>query len=172
MRKINAKRLIWGLLPTVLICLVPERLLAQQNANIPQIVRQAEDGKITLHSSTGLATGSEIAYMPEWKAFGWFRADGKVEWDVIVTKGGRYEVVLEWSVSDEEAGKKFVLQADREELAGVVPKSGSWETFKSQPVGYIKLKAGKKKIIFKPLTNFGEGALLDFREILLVPQSK
>ena len=43
--------------------------------------------------------------MPEWKAFGWFTAADKVEWDIETARKGKYEVYLDWSVSDEEAGK-------------------------------------------------------------------
>lgn len=149
-------------------------LMAQhhEKANKPQMVHQSKDGSITLDASTGTATGTEIAYMPEWKAFGWFRADGKVEWELHVMKAGQYTAELEWSVSDEEAGKGFVLQAGSDELKGVVGKSGSWETFKKQEIGEIKLKGGKQKVVFKPSSNFGKGALLDLRGIVLVPKRK
>lgn len=157
----------------LLLCLVitVNILKAQQNkqVNNPQTVFQASDGTISLHASTGHASGTEIGYMQEWKAFGWFRSDCKVEWSVIVTKAGRYEVLLEWSVSDEEAGKRFLLQASRHSLKGNVLTTGSWEIFKKEPIGYIDLRAGKQQITFKPQNNFGAGALLDLREISLIP---
>lgn len=145
---------------------------AQQKSNIPRKVTQSSDGTLSLHATTGLATGTEIAYMPEWDAFGWFRADCQVTWEVEVEKPGRYEAILDWSVSDEEAGKTFVLEAGDQQLTGKVGKSGSWETFKRESIGFIDLKSGSQQIVFRPESNFGVGALLDLREILLTPVSE
>ncbi len=146
-------------------------LPAQENntINSPQMVSQLSDGRMLLHASTGKASGTEIAYMPEWKAFGWFRSDGKVEWEAIVDRSGRYSVYLEWSVSDEEAGKGFILQTGKQTIKGKVERSGSWETFKKIYIGNLKLKKGSHHFIFKPETDFGKGALLDLREIELAP---
>jgi peptidoglycan/xylan/chitin deacetylase (PgdA/CDA1 family) len=137
--------------------------------NIPGIVRASQEGTFELTAEKGKATGPEIKYMPEWKAFGWFTAADRVEWDVEVTKGGKYEVFLEWSVSDEEAGKPFVFEAGEQQLEKKVGKTGSWETFKSVKIGRIQLPAGQQKMVFRPGSDFGEGALLDLRAVRLVP---
>ncbi|HLU90618.1 MAG TPA: hypothetical protein VKZ51_12350, partial [Cyclobacteriaceae bacterium] len=82
---------------------------------------------------------------------------------------GSYSVVLEWSVSDQEAGKAFVLTTGSEALRGKVGKTGSWETFKSERIGDIVLDKGYNKVVFKAAEAFDEGALLDLREIRLIP---
>ena len=105
--------------------------------------------------------------MPEWAAFGWFTSEDRVDWHVDVEKSGNYEVILEWSVSDEEAGKEFLLQAKGQKLTGMVAPSGSWETFKVEKVGSINLRAGRQKIVFRANKHFDKGALLDLREIKL-----
>jgi peptidoglycan/xylan/chitin deacetylase (PgdA/CDA1 family) len=137
--------------------------------NIPGIVRASPDGTYNLTAEKGKASGPEIKYMPEWKAFGWFTAADKVEWAVEAERSGKYDVFLEWSVSDEEAGKPFVFDTGKQQLTGTVGKTGSWETFKSEKTGQIELSAGHHTMIFKPGSEFGEGALLDLREIKLVP---
>ncbi len=75
---------------------------------------------------------------------------------------------LEWSISYEEAGKQFLLEAKDQQLTGVVGRSGSWETFRNENVGEIKLSNGRQDIIFKSKTKFDKGALLDLRQIKLV----
>ena len=105
--------------------------------------------------------------MSEWRAFGWFTAGSSVEWEVDVEKAGEYEALLEWSVSNEEAGKEFLLQAKDKKLTGIVASSGSWEKYKLEKVGVIKLEAGTQKIVFKSNQPFKTGALLDFRELRL-----
>jgi len=135
--------------------------------NRPQIVQTDADGSLRLTARKGYANGPEIKYMPEWAAFGWFTSEDRVDWHVDVEKAGNYEVILEWSVSDEEAGKEFLLKAKGQKLTGIVAPSGSWETFRTEKVGSINLKEGRQKIMFGPNKHFDKGALLDLREIKL-----
>ncbi len=134
----------------------------------PVLVTAQTDGSLLLTAENGKPIGPDIKYMPEWRAFGWFTAADRVEWDMDVNKAGEYEVYLEWSVSNEEAGKEFLLEAKDQQLTGVVGQSGSWETYKNENVGKIKLSAGRQKIIFKSKTTFDKGALLDLRQLNLV----
>ncbi|MEP7110578.1 MAG: hypothetical protein ABI760_21475 [Ferruginibacter sp.] len=136
--------------------------------NRPTLVKAQADGSLWLTAESGKPVGPSIKYMPEWRAFGWFTAADMVEWDADVSNQGEYEVYLEWAVSDEEAGKEFLLEAGDSQLAGVVGKSGSWETFKDKNIGKIKLDEGNQKIRFKSKTKFDKGALLDLRQIKLV----
>ena len=142
-------------------------VVTADTVNKPGLVKAQTDGSFLLTAENGKPIGPDIKYMPEWRAFGWFTAADKVEWDVDVTNTGEYEVHLEWSVSDEEAGKEFLLEAKDQQLTGVVGKSGSWETFKNANIGTIKLSAERQKIIFKSKTKFDKGALLDLRQIKL-----
>lgn len=140
---------------------------AADTVNMPALVVAQPDGSLLMTAENGKAIGPDIKYMPEWRAFGWFTAKDSVEWDVDVPAAGDYTVTLEWSVSDEEAGKEFILTAGDQQLTGKVDKSGSWETFKTADVGKIKLKQGQQKLVFKSKTKFDKGAILDFRNIKL-----
>ncbi len=157
--------------PTVDTLQVPagQNVMKADTINRPGLVTAQADGSLLLTAENGKPIGPDIKYMPEWRAFGWFTAADKVEWDADVNRAGEYEVYLEWSVSDEEAGKEFLLEAKDEKLTGLVKRSGSWEIFKNENVGRINLSPGRQKIIFKSNTKFDKGALLDLREIKLVP---
>jgi hypothetical protein len=133
----------------------------------PKLVQPETDGTIRLTSQNGKPIGPNIKYMPDWTAYGWFTAADRVEWEVDVEVTGEYHAQLVWSVSDEESGKQFILEAGNQKLIGTIIPSGSWETFKTKNVGAIKLNAGRQKIIFKSNKPFDKGALLDFREIKL-----
>lgn len=135
--------------------------------HFPQLIRQGAGDSLVLTAQHGKGIGPRIEYMPEWKAFGWFTAKDRVEWDIEVNRSGIYEVTLEWSVSDQEAGKTFVLEAGRQRLEGKVGKTGSWETYKKTVIGRIKLGKGYQRVIFRPATEFEGEALLDLREITL-----
>lgn len=134
-----------------------------------QRIKQRKGKPLLLDAQRGIGIGPEIQYMPEWKAFGWFHAKDRVEWDVEVVVAGNYNVILEWSVSDEEAGKEFVLEIGGQQLKGVVGKSGSWETFKRAVIGDIRISKGRQRVIFRPVASeFEKGtALLDLRAITL-----
>lgn len=136
--------------------------------NIPGTVRSSPDGQFRLTAEKGQAIGPNIKYMPEWKAFGWFMGKDHVEWEAEVDQPGSYNVILEWSVSDEEAGKEYIFQTGSQRLKGKIGKTGSWETFKQESLGTIKLQKGRHKMIFKA-AELDAGPLLDLRNIALVP---
>lgn len=135
--------------------------------NNPSLITD-QSGTLLLTAENGKALGPAIKYMPEWKAFGWFTSKDSIEWEVDVKDAGEYKAELEWSVSDEEAGKEFILSAGGKELTGKVDKSGSWETYKKKDIGTVELPAGRQKIVFKSKTNFPDSsALMDLRQIKL-----
>ncbi|MFD2202002.1 polysaccharide deacetylase family protein [Shivajiella indica] len=143
------------------------RMAIADTTNIPELVRADLGNQLILTAEKGRGIGPDIKYMPDWKAFGWFTSKDKVVWDVAIPSDGEYEAWLEWSVSDEEAGKEFLFQAGNESIRGTVEKSGSWETFKKKSIGKMTLRAGYVQMEFKPAVEFEEEALLDLKEIIL-----
>ena len=137
--------------------------------NTPQTIYPKAGKEVQLPAKYGKGVGPKIAYMPEWKAFGWFTGEDKIVWDIEVPKAGNYTVNLEWSVDDKEAGKPFILEVGNAKLKGIVDKSGSWETFKTKNIGKVQLAAGRQTLTFRADASVGKGALLDLREIKLIP---
>jgi hypothetical protein len=107
-------------------------------------------------------------YMTEWAAFGWFTDKDRVEWEVDVAKAGAYDVWMEWSVSDRDAGNPYLFQVGDQSLTGTVEKTGGWDTYRKAKIGRVQLKAGSQRAVFKPNGQF-KTALLDLRQIHLVP---
>lgn len=135
-----------------------------------RVIRALPDGSLLLHAEDGRAIGEEIEYMPEWQAYGWFTSTSRVEWDVEIEREGVYDVYLEWSVSDEQAGKPYAFRVGNQEITGVVERTGSWLTYAIKNIGEIKLSPGAYTMTFRPTSEFGpEDALLDLRGIYLVP---
>ena len=126
------------------------------------------DGSFHLSASTGRGVGPKIKYMPEWKAFGWFTSDDRVQWTMRIPRPGQYEVWLEWSVDKKNSGKPWELRIGPNRLIGVAADTGSWETYRRMKVGRIELESGIQSAMFKSGGQF-EGALLDLRDIHLVP---
>lgn len=137
--------------------------------NEPAPVTVEDNQILRLKAEKARAIGPEIKYMREWKAFGWFTESDRVEWDVDIPSRGRYDVYLDWSVSDEEAGKPFILESNGRQMKGKVARTGSWFTYRKEKIGTLQLSAGKHTVIFKAAPGAPKGALLDLREITLVP---
>ncbi len=149
--------------------LLPESFKSERPANnSPKVVQAGADNVLLLKAEDARATGPEIKYMPEWKAFGWFTEADRVEWDVEVKEKGRYDVYLDWAVSEEEALKPFVVEAGSRQVKGNAGKTGSWFTYRTEKIGRLQLDAGKQKIIFRPDSKSPKGALLDLRTLKLV----
>ncbi|WP_018616956.1 neutral/alkaline non-lysosomal ceramidase N-terminal domain-containing protein [Segetibacter koreensis] len=141
----------------------------RDTVNDRKLVKAGTDGTLYLDAAMAEAIGSNIKYMPEWKAFGWFTTDDKTEWDVEVGKKGKYNVYLDWAVSDAEAGKSFVFEGGDKKLKGKIGKTGSWFTYKKEKIGTIQLPAGPHKMVFRSNSDSAKGAMLDLRRIVLVP---
>ncbi|MEO5998711.1 MAG: neutral/alkaline non-lysosomal ceramidase N-terminal domain-containing protein [Chitinophagaceae bacterium] len=137
-------------------------------ANHQELVRMGNDAALHLTAADAEAIGPKIKYMPEWKAFGWFSTEDRAEWNVDVEKTGKYDVYLEWSVSDKEAGKSVVFEAGSKKVKGKVGKTGSWFTYETQKIGTIHLSAGQQKMVFKSNSKSEKGSMLDLREVKLV----
>ena len=142
--------------------------LKRDTTNHQEVIVHKDDGSLHLIAAYANATGPNIKYMPEWKAFGWFTTDDQAEWNVKVDKAGKYEVYLTYSVSDNEAGKSFAFGSGSKQLKGKVSKTGSWFTYTKKKIGILNLSSGVQKMVFKS-NSPGKGAMLDLAEVTLVP---
>lgn len=138
-------------------------------SNQPELVQKEADGSYHLSSWLAGTEGSRIKYMPEWKAFGWFDAKDKATWNVAVAKAGKYDVYLEWSVSDSVAGKSFELAAGNKRIKGKVDKTGSWYTYRTKKIGSIRLQPGTTTMVLGSGNAAASGSMFDVRELRLVP---
>lgn len=134
-----------------------------------EVVQPGEGHVYHLSSWLAGTAGKEIKYMPEWEALGWFDTKGQALWKVNVVKAGKYEVYLDWSVSDKDAGKAYMLQVGKRRLERTVEKTGSWFTYKNKKVGSIRLSSGIHTISLKSNSRKETGSMFDLREVTLIP---
>lgn len=142
---------------------------ARPAVNRQQTIQQEADGSYRLVSWLAGTTGERIKYMPEWKAFGWFNIGEQAIWKADIAKAGKYDVYIEYSVSDKEAGKTFILQAGAKKLKGKFEKTGSWFTFRTKKAGTLRLPAGTLDFTFGGDAAKEKGGMPDLREVRLVP---
>ncbi|MCF3108764.1 hypothetical protein LL912_08235 [Niabella sp. CC-SYL272] len=150
--------------------LMPAAFKDQRPAtNKLQPVQKEEDGSYNLSSWLAGTEGSRIKYMPEWKAFGWFDAKDKAIWNVNIAKTGRYDVYLEWSVSDANAGKTFEVTAGAKRIKSKVDKTGSWFTYRTKKIGSLQFLKGITSIVLQSGASNEKGSMFDVRALRLVP---
>jgi hypothetical protein len=148
--------------------LLPESFKSRRDTvNQLKLVQPAADGTINLIAESAEAVGPEIKFMREWKAFGWFTTLDRAEWDVDVAKKGRYDVYLEWAVSDADAGKSYLFKAGDKKIKGKLGKTGSWFTYRNEKIGTISLLPGRQKMVFQSNSSSEKGAMLDLRHLTL-----
>lgn len=136
----------------------------------PLPIQSDADGNFVLKASLGKGDGPKIEYMPEWKAYGWWTSRDSVVWNIDVRKSGKYLIELEWSISDEEAGKPMVFQIGEKQIIKTIHSSGSWETFKKIQLGILDITKGKHKVIVKPKDQNAKGHFMDLKTLNLIRQ--
>jgi hypothetical protein len=147
--------------------IAPAYKTERDSVNHQQLIKE-DDGTYHLTAAKAAGIGPEIKYMPEWKAFGWFTTADKTEWNVDIEKAGKYDVYLDWAVSDSEAGKAFVFTSGSKKIKGKIGKTGSWFTYRTEKIGTLHLNAGTQKMVFASNATSQKGAMLDLREVKLV----
>src|SRR5690606_32313740 len=120
-----------------------------------------------LRAALGKGYGPKIEYMADWKAYGWWTANDSVVWNIDVAKPGKFDAWLEWSISDEEAGKMVEFHFGDQIISKIIPTSGSWETFQAMDLGVVELKPGRHRVVVKPADPNAEGHFMDVRTIRL-----
>lgn len=142
------------------------RLIKQE----PLAVQQDLHGDFILKASLGQGIGPKIEYMPDWKAFGWWTGKDSVIWNIDVREPGEFQLMLEWSLADEEAGKSVVFQIGDKQITKEISSSGSWETFKKMGLGELELPVGKYKVVVKPQDPNEKGHFMDLKTLRLIRQ--
>jgi hypothetical protein len=135
--------------------------------NQPAVVKAGEDGTLQLLASNCEIYGKQIAVYEPQHCIGWWTSEeDHVIWDVEVPKAGKYDVSLEWAITDEWSNNKFVIEAGKNKLEGVIPTTGGFDKYKEQKFGALELSAGRQTIKMQSIAPI-KGELADLRKVTL-----
>jgi alpha-L-fucosidase len=131
-------------------------------------VRPGADGSLVLS-----ATEAEIDGSAKLEEYGgvqnigyWTEAGTKVCWNVDAP-AGEFSVEISYACEPGSAGSEFEILAGDQKVTGHVESTGSWSSFKTVPLGRIKIaKAGPAVVAVKPL-KMPRGAVMNLRTIRL-----
>ena len=125
--------------------IVPKQFLYDAVAPI----KPAADGSLVLSAAAGLGVGPHITYMPQWGAFGSCTDKDRIEWPIEVARANNYDVWVQWSVADADAGGPFVFSVGDQQLSGKVAKTGSAETYLKAKIGQLPVPAGASSAVLR-----------------------
>ncbi len=138
---------------------------------------QADDGSVTMHSSTADVFGTMLRYepLPNKDTLGfWVRQEDWARFEFTITKPGRFRLVPHVGcgtnggslVHFEVAGPG---EGTAQMLPLTVPATGGFQKFVPQDLGEVTLaKPGRYTLSIKPQTKEGV-AVMDVRQIVLKP---
>lgn len=140
------------------------------NIDMAARISPGKGGVVELRASRCRLDGERIEYMPDYDAIGWWTYErDRAQWTLVLDRPGKYRVEWEYSVSPEAAGNAWMIEiGGKEVLSGTVASTGSWETFKTEPLGTVDLPAADNHVVVRS-KGVVKGALLDLRVVRFVP---
>ena len=150
---------------------------AQMPTTNPSYVPNAQvaDGSITLPASTAEVHGAMLRFepLPHKNTLGyWVRPDDWASWEFDVKTPGEFAVEGLIGCGNGSGGSLVEFRVGDQVLPLTVPVTGGFQVFTRQPLGRIKIpEAGRHQLEVRSLSKPGP-AVMDVREVKLVPVSR
>jgi arylsulfatase A-like enzyme len=133
---------------------------------------QDKAGKVTMHARTAVVHGTTLRYepLPHKATLGfWSRPEDFATWECTISKPGSFDVNLLVGCANGNGGSEVEVTIGKETLSFKVTETGGWQAFQDRTIGKVKLaEAGRIEVKVKP-KNKAKAAVMDLREIRLVP---
>lgn len=137
--------------------------------NSPAVVRPGADGALELLATNAEIHGATLVYEETYRNLGyWSSTSDHAAWTVDAPAAGAYDAVMEYCSDDSAAGNTFRLEAGANVLTGTVRGTGTWDNYRTVPIGRVVLREGEQRIVFRS-DGAIRGNLLDLRGIRLTP---
>ncbi len=140
--------------------------------NEPGMLLVSQDNSLELPPAKAEIYGPEIKFNRQKGTLdSWTSGEDYVVWTAGLGGARPFDVWARWACADADAGKPFLIEVGGKTITGKVPASGSWEEFRWDKVGQLRLPAGTQRIGFRsdgPL----EGPFARLATIKLMPVGK
>ncbi len=137
--------------------------------NAPSLIEPKTDGSLSLLAANCKIFGDTLVFENEYRNLGYWNSDSdRAVWSLNATREGNYDVWFDWALSPDQPGNTFRLEAGAAVLSASVSPTDSWDDYKKAKLGAIRLQAGRQTVELRAEPPM-KGALLDLREIRLVP---
>jgi len=138
--------------------------------NTPRTIEADAKGALSLPASAAAIFGETLIFEQQYRNLGyWSSENDRAVWTIIVPRGGKYEVALDHALDKTIKSNAFIIEVSDQKLTGQVKQTGTWDTYQTNNVGQVTLKAGTHRLSIRsdgPVS----GALIDLRTITLTPR--
>ncbi len=138
------------------------------------VAKQEADGRFVLKASDAEIHGRtalyEVSGLNDYIG-SWQDRDDYFTWDLQVppSGAGRYRVEVSYSCEPQNEGSRFTVGLEGgTKVTGTVKSTGSWHTFRSDPLGEIQLPEGKQMLVVRT-TEITRETAMNLHEIRLTP---
>lgn len=132
--------------------------------------RPGPDGRIILDAADATIVGHRLKYETKYGgSLGfWTSHEDYAQW-IVQCPPGNYNIEVDMSCVTEAAGSEFVVQTATQSFTGVVPSTGSWETFTPFKCETVTITDNEPfEVIVRPGEDF-RGTLMNLRVVRLIP---
>jgi putative heme-binding domain-containing protein len=140
--------------------------------NAPLLIDPKADGTLSLLAGNCKIYGDTLVYEDHYQNLGYWQSEtDRAVWALKLPRGGKYDVWFDWALPADSPNNSFCLESGESSLTARIPKTGSWDDYQQAKLGSIQLQAGRQNVELRGERPV-EGALLDLREIRLVPSGQ
>ncbi|MCI0358552.1 MAG: c-type cytochrome [Planctomycetaceae bacterium] len=144
----------------------------QLAGNRPEVVRPFVDGSLRLVAISARVYGPSIVLEEKHRNLGWWSSEEDyAAWSFDGAQEREYRVMLYYACDDAVAGNSVLVSVAGQTVGGAIKGTGSWDHYGSKDCGVVKLPAGAGELTVRSEGPI-KGALLDLREVRLVPVGK
>lgn len=137
--------------------------------NKPELVEVRDDGSIRLPATAARIYGPSIVYEEQYGNLGyWSSPEDRAAWDFTTPAAAEYKVSLDFACDASAAGNTLAVSVGGQKLTFKVPSTGSWDQYKGQEIGSVKLAKGPAELTIASEGAIS-GAMIDLRSVRLLP---
>lgn len=100
------------------------------------------------------------------KITGWETSKAFLRWNIDVKRKGKYEVILHYGCSREDAGSRIQIKGGEDLFEFVLDPTAAMNVWETRTVGYLHLQKGQSTLEIRALSVPGK-AIMDLHEIRL-----
>lgn len=140
--------------------------------NTAWAIKPGESGAFILRPSTAMLGGKSLKLAGEGSdqyIGSWTGRRDTVLWDLLVPTPGDYDVTVELSSDEKNAGSTYAVSSSHSTIQGKVTSTGGITNFETQPLGKLHLDKGVQPLMVRPVDVPNGLAVMNLKSIKLTP---
>ena len=141
--------------------------------NTPILIAQEPNEFITLPASAAEVYGPSLVFEQRYRNLGhWGSEKDRAEWRFQIQRGGQFDLWINWALHRNASGSSISLKIGTQEITGVVPDTGDWDTYSWAKLTTLSLPSGVHRLTAQSMRPLQSNFLIDLSRVVLVPRGK